>query len=92
MAGRCPNGGSFGCPTGTPCKFANVCERVGFWVPHVMAKEGHFILKVDVDIPSDFKDRLIQHGFETVSDREFILYPATDEEIKEFDRNCPYQA
>lgn len=88
---RCPNGGNFGCPEGTPCKFAPVCEKVGFWVPSIMTQKGEFRLTVNADVPEYFKERLVRYGFEVVSEREFVLYPATEEEQKAFDGNCPHQ-
>lgn len=91
MERRCPNGGSFGCPEGTPCKFAPVCEIVGFWVPNQMARKGEFRLTFEEDIPEQLKERWMKYGFEKISEREFVLYPATEEEQKAFDGKCPFK-
>lgn len=91
MPGKCPNGGSSGCPEGTPCKFAVVCERVGFWVPSQMEKHGQFKLTLKSQLPDELREKLIRYGFEAISDKEFVLYPATAEEQKDFDGKCPYQ-
>ena len=88
---RCPNGGSFGCPEGTPCKYAPVCKRVGFWVPNQMASHNEFRLKIESDIPEELQKRLLKYGFEKVSEREFVLYPATAEELNGFDGICPHE-
>ncbi len=91
MERRCPHGGSLGCPEGTPCKFAPVCKFVGFWVPSQMASKGEFRLTTKADIPEMLQNRLVRYGFEKISDREFVLYPATEEEQNSFDGKCPHK-
>lgn len=91
MERRCPHGGSLGCPEGTPCKFALACKIVGFWVPNQMASKGEFKLTTEVDIPDYLQQRLLKYGFEKLSEREFILKPAAEEELQSFDGVCPYK-
>ena len=92
MERRCPNGGSLGCPEGTPCKYAPVCERVGFWVPNQMASKNEFRLEIQADIPEELQKRLLRYGFKKLSEKSFVLYPATEEELNAFDGKCPHEA